>query len=81
VGLLLIGFSVAWGKLGQRLEDHITLVSRWQQDIADWQREHAKAAAERHRLVISLGELAAAQKEMNKHVVKHMDRVDAKLWP
>jgi len=81
VFLLVSGFSIAWGRLSQRLEDHIALVSKWQQDISEWQREHAKSAAERHRLVMTLGELAAAQKEMNKHVVKHMDRVDAKLWP
>ena len=81
VVVLIIGFAFGWGKLTQRLDEHIKTMGKWQEEIADWQRRHAQDAKERASLVVDIGNLLERQQVMNEYINENLKRINGKLWP
>jgi hypothetical protein len=81
VGLIIGGFTFTWGKINQRLDDHISLVTRWQREISEWQKQHHDDANARLVVVQKMERMFERQLEINDTLKENLKRVNVKLWP
>lgn len=81
IALNLAGFGVTWGKMTQRLDDHIKLVSDWQKEIRNWQVDHAENAKARAETVLKLTAMFERQLEINENLKENIRILRAKVWP
>lgn len=74
-------FAFVYGKLTQRLDDHITLVSRWQEQISSWQRTHVEDSKKQAELVARMERLQERQQVITEFMQKNLEKINANLWP